>query len=554
MLKSLSIRNVVLIDSLDLDFERGFNVLTGETGAGKSILLDAVGLILGRRAETGLIRTGCDKLMVSACFEFEKENNSLKNICEEYDMEFDNEIIIKRTLSRDGKGKIFFNDQPITQKLLKEIGLCLIEVHGQFDNQGLLNSATHRNVLDNYGNYGCELYALKEAFKYYKNIQRKRIDLENKIASVKQDEDNLRHWLSEFEMIKPVEGELEKLEINRQQMMNAEKIVENLDCAYKSLYQNLAVRDALRQAQSSISKVNAVTNDKYDNIFELLDTALINVDEASDEIESALREFSLGQDDINNIEERIFTLKDLARKHNVLVEDLPQTWVEIKDKLCNLETGEDNLSGLCKDEQQAKEKYLELADKVSSLRKSTALTFDAKIEAELPDLKMEKARFVTQIEKKDEIFWNENGVDDVCFLVSTNPNTPYGPISKIASGGELSRFMLALKVNLAQTSTVQTMIFDEVDAGIGGATAQAVGDKLAKLGKNVQVLVVTHSPQVAAKSECHFKVEKHTKNNITNTYLHQLSNEEKLEEVARMLAGEYITDEARAAARVLIEG
>ena len=554
MLKSLSIRNVVLIDSLDLDFEPGFNVLSGETGAGKSILLDAVGLVLGRRAEIGLIRTGCDKLMVSACFEFEQENCVLKNICEEYDLEFNNEIIIKRTLSQDGKGKIFFNDQLITQKLLKEIGQCLIEVHGQFDNQGLLNSATHRNVLDNYGGYTNEIAELKYVFNDYKNIQKKRIDLESKIALAKQDEDNLRHWLNEFDIIKPVSGELEKLEISRQQMMNAEKIVENMDYAYKSLHQNLAVRDALRQAQSSISKVNAVMNDKYANIFELLDTALINVDEASDEIESALREFSLNQDDINSVEERIFTLKDLARKHNTSVEELPQVWLELKDRLCNLEMGEGNLSGLYKDEQNAKEKYIELADKVSGLRKSTALTFDAKIESELPDLKMEKARFITQIDKKDENLWNENGVDDICFLVSTNPNTPYGPINKIASGGELSRFMLALKVNLAQTSTVQTMIFDEVDAGIGGATAQAVGEKLEKLGKNVQVLVVTHSPQVAAKSECHFKVEKRTENNVTTTYLHQLSNEEKLEEIARMLSGEYITDEARAAAKVLIEG
>ena len=552
MLKSLSIRNVVLIDKLDLDFQDGFGVLSGETGAGKSILLDAVGLILGKRADVGMIRAGCDKLSVSGCFEIINSKSELQQICEEYDLDFDCEIIIKRTLSSDGKGKIFFNDQPITQKLLKEIGAYLVEVHGQFDNQGLLNSSTHRDVLDGYGGYILSLNDMREAFCLYKKAKCDREEAERKISEAKIEEDNLRHWIDEFNRIQPKKNELEELEIKRKEMINSEKIIENLNIAYKSLNQSLSVRDAIRQSQSSIARVNALLDDKYINISELLDTALVNIDAANEEIESVSSEISLNQNEIDEIEERLFMLKSLARKHNTIVDDLPMVWEEMRDKIAHLEKGEEDLFTLRKNEDLARLNYIKKAEIVSDLRKDAAHNLDDKIKLELPDLKLEKARFVTKIERKEETSWNEDGIDDVCFLVSTNPNTPYGAISKIASGGELARFMLALKVNLAQTSKVETMIFDEVDAGVGGATAKAVGDKLAKLGKNVQVLVVTHSPQVAAKSEYHFKVEKHTENDVTTTYLRKLSDTEKMEEIARMISGEYITDEARAAAKVLI--
>ncbi|MBR2429913.1 DNA repair protein RecN [bacterium] len=552
MLKSLSIRNVVLIDKLDLDFQDGFGVLSGETGAGKSILLDAVGLILGKRADVGMIRAGCDKLSVSGCFEIINSKSELQQICEEYDLDFDCEIIIKRTLASDGKGKIFFNDQPITQKLLKEIGAYLVEVHGQFDNQGLLNSSTHRDVLDGYGGYILSLNDMREAFCLYKKAKCDREEAERKISEAKIEEDNLRHWIDEFNRIQPKKNELEELEIKRKEMINSEKIIENLNIAYKSLNQSLSVRDAIRQSQSSIARVNALLDDKYINISELLDTALVNIDAANEEIESVSSEISLNQNEIDEIEERLFMLKSLARKHNTIVDDLPMVWEEMRDKIAHLEKGEEDLFTLRKNEDLARLNYIKKAEIVSDLRKNAARNLDDKIKLELPDLKLEKARFVTKIERKEETSWNEDGIDDVCFMVSTNPNTPYGAISKIASGGELARFMLALKVNLAQTSKVETMIFDEVDAGVGGATAKAVGDKLAKLGKNVQVLVVTHSPQVAAKSEYHFKVEKHTENDVTTTYLRKLSDTEKMEEIARMISGEYITDEARAAAKVLI--
>lgn len=551
MLKSLSIRNVVLIDKLDLDFQNGFSVLSGETGAGKSILLDSVGLLLGKRAEVGMIRSGCDRLSVCGSFEIADKKGELAVLCSEYDLDFEHEIIIKRTLNQDGKGKIFFNDQPITQKLLKEIGSYLVEIHGQFDNQGLLNPATHLSVLDNYGAYPEKITALKAAFVVYKKAKDERVNAEEKIARAKADEENLRHWVDEFQKIQPRENETEELEEKRRQMMNAEKILENLDAAYKAISQG-GVQSSLRQAQTAISRVNALLNGKFDNIYTLLDTALVNADEAGEEIESASNEVSLNQNELDAVEERLFALKALARKHNTSVDELPQVWQQMEESLCNLERGEDDIENLRKLEDSAYKDYVKKATEVSQARLAAALRLDGKIQAELPDLKMEKARFMTQISTKPESQWNENGRDDVCFMVSTNPNTPYGSISKIASGGELARFMLALKVNLAQTSQVETMIFDEVDTGIGGATAQAVGEKLAKLGEQVQVLVVTHSPQVAAQSKYHYKVEKTTVDNVTTTSLRELSAVEKTEEVARMLSGEHITNEARAAAKVLI--
>lgn len=551
MLKSLSIRNVVLIDKLDLDFQNGFSVLSGETGAGKSILLDSVGLLLGKRAEIGMIRSGCDKLSVCGSFEIADKKGELAALCAEYDLDFEHEIIIKRTLNQDGKGKIFFNDQPITQKLLKEIGAYLVEIHGQFDNQGLLNPATHLSVLDSYGVYPEKITALKTAFAVYKKAKDNRVNAEAEISQAQADEENLRHWVDEFQKMQPRKNELEELEEKRRQMMNAEKILENLDSAYKAMNQG-GVQSAIRQAQAAISRVNALLNGKFDNIYALLDTALVNADEAGEEIENASNEISLNQNELDAVEERLFALKALARKHNTTVEELPLVWQQMEESLRNLERGEDDIENLRKLEEIAYKDYVKTATEVSQARLAAALRLDGKIQAELPDLKMEKARFMTQISTKPENQWNENGRDDVCFMVSTNPNTPYGSISKIASGGELARFMLALKVNLAQTSQVETMIFDEVDTGIGGATAQAVGEKLAKLGEQVQVLVVTHSPQVAAQSKYHYKVEKTTVDNVTTTSLRELSAAEKTEEVARMLSGEHITNEARAAAKVLI--
>lgn len=552
MLQSLNIRNVVLIDKLDIDFKPGFGVLTGETGAGKSILLDSLGLVLGKRAETSLIRKGEDKLSVTAVFDNPK-NPELDALLSENDLDVGDTIMIKRSLSASGVGKIFVDDQPVSAKLLKEIGKYLVEVHGQFDNQGLLNQANHLAVLDSFGGYGALLHDCSRAFKEYRQARTKRIDAENAVAKAKEDEDNLRHWIKELEQIAPKSGELAELQSRRQELMHAEKIIENLNYAYAALSQGKDVASALRAAQNGVDKANAYTDGKYNDIYASLDSALIEVTDAMEAIESASSEIALNSNEQENIDSRIFALKDLARKHGVEVDALGDTLENFKKQLSSIEMGEDGINLLRKEEQAARMAYASAADALHLARVEAARRLDAMVMAELPPLKMEKARFETLVETTAETSWSENGHDSVCFTVSTNPNSPQGPINKIASGGELSRFMLALKVNLAQSSSIPTMIFDEVDAGVGGAVAQAVGDRLARLGHEVQVLVVTHAPQVAALGGSHFKVSKSTQNDITTTTVYELSAQQRQEEIARMLAGETITDEARAAALKLMK-
>lgn len=552
MLQSLSIRNVVLIDKLNLDFQTGLSVLTGETGAGKSILLDSLGLVLGKRAETSLIRQGEEKLAVAAVFDGQPDNRQLQNLLAENELECGDEIIIKRVLSRDGKGKIFFNDQPISAKLLKEIGKYLVEIHGQFDNQGLLNPANHLDILDAYGNYPLQLSTVKAAYQNYKAAAKERIEAENNVSRAKEEEENLRHWVRELEQINPQKGEEAELSSRRHELMNAEKIIESLNYAYGVLTQGNDIAAALRQAQSAVDKANRYVEGKYDEICQTLDRALIEASDAIEQLENASSDISLDAGEQENIDNRLFALKDLARKHSVTIEDLSDTLTDFKQRLNSIELGEDGIARLRKVEQEKRLVYLEEANKLHNLRTEVAAKLDALIMQELPPLKMEKARFATQIGKLPETSWNAVGFDEVCFTVSTNPNSPQGPINKIASGGELSRFMLALKVNLAESSSVASMIFDEVDAGIGGATAQAVGERLARLGQKVQVLVVTHSPQVAARGRHHFKVRKETVDNVTTTMVTGLSEAERQEEIARMLAGETVTNEARAAAQVLL--
>lgn len=553
MLQSLSIRNVVLIDKLDLDFKSGLSVLTGETGAGKSILLDSLGLVLGNRAETSLIRQGEDKLSVTAQFSLQKQTPALRALLDEYEIEADDELLIKRSLTRDGKGKIFINDQPAGAKLLKEIGKYLVEVHGQFDNQGLLNPANHLDVLDAYGAYKPLVERTAAAFAAYKKARAARQEAEKNIARAKEDEENLRHWVDELEKMNPRPDEEDELGKKRQEMMNAEKIIDSLNYAYGALTERADVQGAIRSAQSAMDKANTLVDGRYQTIIDMLDQALIDISETVNELEEVSHNVSLNQNELENIEERLYALRGLARKHNVAVSDLPQTLADFRNRLSTIELGEEGIAALRKAEDTAKLDYVKAANELSFARQAAALQLDNKVMSELPPLKMEKARFVTVVEKTDESGWSEKGFNNVYFTVATNPNSPQGPLNKIASGGELARFMLALKVNLAQSSSVATMIFDEVDAGVGGATAQAVGERLARLARDVQVLVVTHSPQVAACGNNHFKVEKSTADNVTTTTVRELTKIEKSEEIARMLAGEVITDAARAAAKVLMK-
>ena len=551
MLKSLSIRNVVLIDSLDIDFSKGLIVLSGETGAGKSILLDSLGLLLGNRAESSLIRTGTDKLSVTGVFEALPENK-IYQIAKEYDLDIDGDIIIKRTITSDGKNKILFNDQIITLKLLKELSENLIEIHGQHDNQGLLNPALHGEILDNYGGYEKELKAVQSSYLAYKSALKTFKEKEEALDKARTDEENLRHWVQELQKASPKKGEEEELKIRRSELMNAEKIVEKLNFAYSSLNSGNPVTESVSKARNAISRANEIVNNKYAEIEQNLENALFALNDAVEMIESCSSDISLSQNEIDNIETRLYLLRNLAKKHQTEPDMLPEKLEELSQLLQNIETGADNLAELKKKVEECRAEYIRNAEKLSQKRQNTAKKLDKSIMKELPPLKMEKALFQTSISKKEENFWSEKGWDNICFEVSTNPNTPLGALNKIASGGELSRFMLALKVNLVQDSRQETLIFDEIDTGIGGATAEAVGERLSRLSKTEQVFVVTHSPQVAAFSDEHFKVAKNTVDNITTTTLTKLDVEGKTEEIARMLAGETITKEARAAASVLL--
>ena len=552
MLCSLSIRNVVLIDRLDLEFSAGFSVLTGETGAGKSILLDSLGLVLGSRAETSLIRRGEDKLSVTAVFSLPPAGHPLYRLAEEYDLDLEDELVIKRTLDVNGRGKIFVNDQPVSLKVLKEFGRVLVEVHGQFDNQGLLNPASHRDILDGYGKYPEACAEVREKYALYRQAAEERRAFEENLNKAKTDEENLRCWVDELEKLNPAAGEEAELSARRTEMMNAEKLLENLNAAYGSLTLGADVLSAVRHAQGAIDRANRLVEGKYDGIAEILEQTLINADECIRQIEEASSAISLSQNEIDMIEQRLFALRAAARKHQTTIDELPAVLADMRGKLEKIELGEDGLNECLKREEECRLAYVAAAEDLSEKRRQAAAQLDWKVMEELPPLKMEKARFVTRIERLQESSWSENGVDSVAFTVSTNPNSPQGPLNKIASGGELARFMLALKVNLAKTGGCQTMIFDEVDAGVGGATAQAVGERLARLAQTVQVLTVTHSPQVAACGNSHFKVEKKTADNVTTTYVYELDKTARYEEIARMLAGEHITDEARAAARVLL--
>ncbi|MBP5399504.1 MAG: DNA repair protein RecN [Alphaproteobacteria bacterium] len=553
MLESLSVRNFVLIEKLDVDFTSGFTILSGETGAGKSILLGALGLVMGNRADVDLIRNGTDKLSVTATFSAPSSKSNINTIAKENDIEIDGSIIIKRSLSADGKSKIFINDQPVSLKLLKEFASELVEIHGQFDNQGLLNQANHIGILDNYGNYPAKLEQVKNFYNQYKQAVNNRIKALQQLEHSRQEEDNLKAWVDELQKLKPVLGEEESLSKRRTEIMNSEKIMESFNLAYSSLTQEYDIFSSIRRAENAISRINNLLDNKYGEIADTLEQSIINLDESVRQIEDATAGLSYNANEADQIEQRLFALRSAARKHQVSIDDLPQKLQEMQEKLATIENGEDNLLELSKIEEKMRLQYLQSAKELSKLRHQAASKLDEKVMAELPPLKMEKATFITKIEELPESQWNSFGTDNVSFTVSTNPNSPQGPLNKIASGGELARFMLALKVNLAADKEQKTMIFDEVDAGIGGATAQAVGTRLRDLAEKEQVLVVTHSPQVAACGQSHFKVFKQTENNITTTYITLLSSKEREEEIARMLAGEKISDEARAAAKVLIK-
>jgi len=557
MLVSLAIRDVVLIERLDLSLGSGLTVLTGETGAGKSILLDSLGLALGQRAEAGMVRAGQSQASVVASFHLPNTHPALALLAEQ-GIVAEDDLVLRRVVQADGRSRAFVNDDPVGVGLLRRLGALLVEVQGQHDQVGLADPATHAGLLDAFGGLEAARIGVGEAFRAWRNAERELEAAREAIASAQRDEEWLRHATDELETLAPEEGEEDSLAEERQSMQQGERRAE----AVASALSELQPRDrrggggpaaALRNAVRALERLPAPNEEAAPAI-----TALGQAQDALAEAEGLLERLSAGiapdPRRLEHVEERLFALRAAGRKHAVPVVELPSLLRELKSRLAALDAGAERATALEAAATAAKARYLDVAQSLSATRRATAGKLEDAVARELKPLKLERARLHISIERKDERGWSSEGLDRIIFLVSTNPGQKPGQLDKIASGGELSRLMLALKVVLARGSPVPTLVFDEVDSGVGGATAAAVGDRLARVAERLQVLVVTHSPQVAARGAQHLRVAKGIRAERAETRVEPLDDAARREELARMLAGETVTEAARAAADSLLGG
>lgn len=557
MLSTLSIRDVVLIDRLELEFQPGLCALTGETGAGKSILLDALGLALGIRADARLVRHGAAQAVVTAGFEVEDDHPAFAILDELGIGSGEGELVLRRVLGADGRSRAFINDQSVGVTMLRRIGDALVEIHGQFESQRLLDPATHRDLLDAFGRLQASCQPTSQSWRSWRAAADARSRAEAGLEAARRDEAYLRHAVDELDVLDPRCGEEDLLSQRRAFLMNGEKLMQAMDEAAAELTGSGSgrnVEDALRTAVRLLERVSDKAEGRLDGAVGALERALSEVLEGQALVEKAVADLELDPRDLEKIEERLFALRALARKHGCGVDDLAELRETLVSKLTVIDDGEDEVVRLVREQEEARARYCDAADRLSSARIAAASELDAGVATELEPLRLGKARFSTRVEPLDEKEWGEHGMDRVAFEVATNPGTPPGPLNRIASGGELARFMLALKVVLAKADPVPTLIFDEVDAGIGGAVAAAVGERLARVAGRVQVLVLTHSPQVAALGGSHLRVSKSAGDAGAETRVDVLDNTARREEIARMLAGTRVTEEARAAAESLLCG
>lgn len=554
VLDFLSVRDVVLIDKLDLEFGDGLNVLTGETGAGKSVLLDSLSLALGGRGEASLVRRGADRLSVSASFSL-PENHKVFEALQEHGIDSDGQnVVLRRIVNKDGKSKAFINDTPVGVGVLKAVGDGILEIHGQFANFALLNPAAHLGVLDAFGGLQGKARETADAYNAYKSAQNVLLEAQNSLRRAQEEEDFVRHAANELERFGAYAGEEEELAEKRTMMMNAEKLIDALKSAADSLNAMDADKN-MRAASRAVDRLNAMTNGKYQAIADSLDAAGQSLNDAVFALQEAGNDVDLDGNLLESVEDRLFEMRSLARKYQTTCDGLPDKLAEFQAALNALDKGTASLAALEKNVAQTRAAYENQARELSALRRQKAALLDEAVKNELEPLKLGKAVFVTKIDDLPESERGASGMDKVVFCAATNAGQAAGALNKIASGGELSRFMLALKVVLRESEKTPTMVFDEVDAGVGGATAFAVGERLAKLSASgVQILVVTHSPQVAASGKRHFVVSKSEKDGVVTTAVRALSDAERTEEIARMLSGERITDASRAAAVELLKG
>lgn len=559
MLTALAIRDVVLIDRLDLGFEIGLSVLTGETGAGKSILLDALGLALGARADSGLVRHGSTQASVTAEFDLAPDHPIDGALTEAGLDPREGPLILRRVITADGRSRAYVNDQPTSVGLLRQLGDGLVEVQGQFDQRGLMDPSTHRTTLDAFAGLSKQVAAVSDAWTAWRHAAETLRQAEAELARARVDEAWLRHAVAEFDTLAPEVGEETRLVDTRTMLASAEAVLEAMNAAAEALSGDgrtnaeAGADMALTHAQRALERVADKAGHRLAPALAALDRATAEVQDAIAEISSAAGDVEADSGRLGEIDDRLHAIRDLARKHNVEPEALSETHRHLADRLAALDSHGGNLAALVKAERTAHHAYEVNASALSVARAKAAKRLDKVLNAELPPLKLEKAGFETLVERLTEERWGPSGMDLVAFRVSTNPGTPPGPLAKIASGGELSRFLLALKVVLAEANPVPTLVFDEVDAGVGGAVAAAVGDRLVRLAGRLQILVVTHSPQVAAQGAHHWHVAKQETGESVATRVTALDSATRREEIARMLSGAAVTAEARAAARSLLD-
>jgi DNA repair protein RecN (Recombination protein N) len=556
MLVSLSIRDFVLIEKLDLALaDRGLRgklgALTGETGAGKSILIDALGLALGARADTTAVRRGSAQASVAASFDLPKDHPA-HGILSEQGLDDDDVLTLRRTVGSDGRGRAFVNDQPASVALLRRLGDTLVEIQGQMEQHGLLDVSTHRAALDAFAGLDKQADSVRAAWQAWRAAGQVLSEAEQAAAAARRDEDFLRHSMKELETLAPKADDEETLAAERQLLRAGSAVGEAVAQAVAELEQGKGAVSALRTAHRLIERMADKAAGRLDAALAALDRALSESTEAQAQLEAAQGALEFDPNRLEKIEERLFALRAAARKHNVTVAELAPLAERMSAQLAALDDGEAGLKKLAAAAKAARATYVAAAGAQAAARRKGAAKLDKAVAAELGPLKLEKAKFVTELAPLAEADWSENGTDRVQFTVATNPGAPPAPISRIASGGELSRFLLALKVCLAKVGDAPTIVFDEVDSGIGGATAAAVGVRLKRLAREVQVLVVTHSPQVAAVADRHWLIRKTTTKNAASTDVLSLDAKGRREEIARMLSGAEVTAEARAAADRLL--
>ena len=549
MLNNLYISNIVLIEKLNLQFGNGLNIMTGETGAGKSILLDALALALGARSDTGLIRAGCETASVTA--EFDDINNAVKTILDENGIEYDGDLILRRTLQTDGKSRAWINDTPVSVKVLKQIGDELVEIHGQFENHSLLDATTHLTALDEFAcannpGFANLLKDMRSAYDDLHESEKQLKQLQDLLDKSESEREFLEHNVAELCALNVQIGEEDELATKRAQMMDAEKNAAILTDAVEGLRNNgQSLDEQICSVAHILERVRTKPNPYADCIDKLYDAASMVA-----EVSESIKPESTDIDTLDSVEERLFAIRAAARKHRVVADELPNKLEQMEQQLNAIDNSDAELKK-CKNKlAELSRVFNDVAGRVGELRRQSADDLRKQILIELPDLKLGSADFMVDIQKSEA---SQNGIDSIVFMIKTNPGTPFAPLHKIASGGELSRLMLALRVVLNNTNNQKTFVFDELDTGISGATASAVGKRLDKLSKNEQLLVITHSAQVAGFADKHFKISKQSNDNATFTNVVEITGDDRINEIARIISGAQITAESIATAKTLIK-